>query len=235
MDIEKSHIYHIYNQGNNRQRVFFNHDNYILFLKKIKDYIIPHADILAWCLMPNHFHLMIYVHTQEIILLNANSLTPDFTNSLTPSEAISKKITKTPSDIRKIRTINDSIGLILRTYTRAINNQEKRSGSVFKSHTKAECVTKVNATTPSFFNSSFGAQINVRIPENEYPQVCFKYIHDNPVNAKLVTKPENWEFSSYMDYVGLRNGKLINRQRAKEFGLIFTDGLTSSETINNLK
>ena len=185
--------------------------------------------------MPNHFHLMIYVHTQEIIVLNANSLTPDLTNSLTPSEAISKKITKTPSDIRKIRTINDSIGLILRTYTRAINNQEKRSGSVFKSHTKAECVTKVNATTPSFFNSSFGAQINVRIPENEYPQVCFKYIHDNPVNAKLVTKPENWEFSSYMDYVGLRNGKLINRQRAKEFGLIFTVGLTFSETINNLK
>jgi putative transposase len=58
------------------------------------------------------------------------------------------------------------------------------------------------------------------LPEDDYPQVCFNYIHNNPVKAKLVQKVEEWEFSSAMDYAGLRKGKLINKKTAAEFGLI---------------
>jgi hypothetical protein len=36
MQFEESFIYHIYNQGNNRQKIFFNKENYIFFLKKNK-------------------------------------------------------------------------------------------------------------------------------------------------------------------------------------------------------
>ena len=61
MIIEPNHIYHIYNQGNNRQKIFFNRENYLYFLKKVKQHILPYADILAWCLMPNHFHLLVAV------------------------------------------------------------------------------------------------------------------------------------------------------------------------------
>jgi hypothetical protein len=35
-----------------------------------------------------------------------------------------------------------------------------------------------------------------------------RYIHLNPVAAGLVSKAEDWEFSSYRDYLGLRNGTL---------------------------
>jgi len=66
MNLEAGDLYHIYNQGNNRVRIFYSRENYFFFLKKIRTHIIPHADILAWCLMPNHFHLMAYVHTLEI-------------------------------------------------------------------------------------------------------------------------------------------------------------------------
>src|SRR5690606_19034612 len=45
---------------------FFSRENYLFFTKKIRTHILPHADILAWCLMPNHFHLMVYVHTPVI-------------------------------------------------------------------------------------------------------------------------------------------------------------------------
>jgi putative transposase len=41
----------------------------------------------------------------------------------------------------------------------------------------------------------------------------------NPVHAGLTNHPEDWEFSSFSDYFGIRNGKLINRDRANEFGL----------------
>ena len=61
MYFESGGIYHIYNQGNNRQVIFYNRKNYLFFLRKIRTHILPFADILAWCLMPNHFHLMVEV------------------------------------------------------------------------------------------------------------------------------------------------------------------------------
>ncbi|MDK2978647.1 MAG: REP-associated tyrosine transposase [Bacteroidales bacterium] len=50
MKFEKGYIYHIYNQGNNREKIFFNRENYWFFLKKVKIHIIPYSYILAWCL-----------------------------------------------------------------------------------------------------------------------------------------------------------------------------------------
>ena len=66
MHFEEGYIYHIYNQGNNKQRLFFNRDNYLFFLRKIKVHLLPYVDILAWCLMPNHFHLMVLVNSAEL-------------------------------------------------------------------------------------------------------------------------------------------------------------------------
>ncbi len=68
MYFEKSGIYHIYNQGNNKQKIFFCHENYLFFLKKIKNHVFSYADILAWCLMPNHFHIMVYVLETELLV-----------------------------------------------------------------------------------------------------------------------------------------------------------------------
>lgn len=203
MNFETGNLYHIYNQGNNRQKIFFLRENYLFFLNKIKNHILPHADIMAWCLMPNHFHLMLYVHDLEI--------------GVDSSEGVGSSEGVTPSDaLTKTRTLNESIGILLRSYTRAINKQENSTGSVFRKETKAECLTNANGITPSFY----GSHINVRIPEKEYPQACFNYIHQNPVKANLVKLPEEWEFSSYPDYSGMRDGKLINRARAAEFGLV---------------
>jgi putative transposase len=102
------------------------------------------------------------------------------------------------------------------------------SGSLFRSLTKAECLTKTSGFSPSFYNTSVGTKISIQLPERQYPQVCFEYIHNNPVKAKLVKRPEDWDFSSYKDYYGDRDGELINPERANEFGL-FSLGFTSSE------
>ena len=202
MLIEKGHIYHIYNQGNNRQKIFFNRENYFFFLGKMKEYIMPYADIMAWCLMPNHFHWMVYVRETDIFRSRGA------TQSRTPT--ISDNI-----------SFNKSIGILLASYTRAINNQENITGSLFREKTKAECLTAFNGITPSFYNTEFGTIMNITDPEKEYPQICFNYIHNNPVKAGLVKSAEDWEFSSFQDICGMRNGKLINRERINEFGLTF--------------
>jgi len=190
--------------------VFFNRENYLFFFEKIRKCILPHADILAWCLMPNHFHLMISVNQVSVAI--SELVTASDSEGFTSSETLTK-----PS---KMRTLNDSIGIILRSYSRIIQKQQKITGSLFQKETKALCLTEPQGISLAYFNSHFGMIGNLNLPETNYLNVCFNYIHANPVNDRLVSNPENWEFSSYRDYFCGRKGKLVNRELAKELGLI---------------
>ncbi len=69
--------YHIYNRGNNKAEIFKDSQDYLNFLKRLKLVIFPKAklkfesrlrisplpsnsfSLLSYCLMPNHFHLLI--------------------------------------------------------------------------------------------------------------------------------------------------------------------------------
>jgi putative transposase len=212
MHFETGHIYHIYNRGNNAQRIFFNRENSLFFLKKIKQYISPYTDILAWVLMPNHFHLMVYVNSVFVDV--ANFAGNDNTESLTQSETL---CIKNPP---KQRSLNDSIGIMLRTYARAIQKQEKLVGSLFQEHTKAICLTKPKEINFSWFNEDYELQDNLQNDQVDYAAVCFQYIHENPVKSRLCKSVVDWEFSSAPDYYGNRKGKLINKQRVSELGFI---------------
>jgi putative transposase len=208
MNFEEGRLYHLYNQGNQKQRIFFNRDNYLFFLSKIRRYILPYADILAWCLMPNHFHLMLYVTRLEINVEEKVDPVPN-----------SEGFTRSEARTAKRRTLNQSIGLLLRSYTRAINRQQGISGSLFRKETKAECLNSNDCIQPAFFNTSSGTIVNVPSLDKEYPQICFDYIHSNPVCAGLVNRVEEWEFSSARDYFSKRGGTLVEKEIAKEFGI----------------
>jgi putative transposase len=51
-----------YNRGNQSQTIFPQKRNYDFFLKKAKKELCPFVDIIAYCLMPNHFHFLIHTH-----------------------------------------------------------------------------------------------------------------------------------------------------------------------------
>lgn len=202
MNFEPSGIYNIYNQGNNRQVIFYNHDNYLFFIQKIRNHIQPFGNILAWCLMPNHFHLMMEV-TASMGLAQSHLTSRGAALSGNPA-----------------KDLNHSIGILLASYTRAINIQENTSGSLFRQKTKAICLNELNEISSNWF-TSFGSTImNVHIPEYQYMQVCFNYIHANPVKSALVKKPEEWKYSSYADLKGIRNGTLVDKKRVIELGLV---------------
>jgi putative transposase len=109
---------------------------------------------------------------------------------------------------------------MLRSYTRAINKQESFSGKLFREATKAECLNPESGITPSFIKLNGITTVIQSEPEEQYPQICFNYIHNNPVKAKLVKDATSWEFSSAKDYAELRQGTLINKEKAKEFVVI---------------
>lgn len=221
MQLEKNYIYHIYNQGNNRRKIFYIRDNYLFFIEKIRTYVIPYADIFAWCLMPNHFHLMVHVREIELPVATPSQ---GFTRSqpcmgFTPSETHTGGTLGTPSETLtgRSRTFNDSIGIMLRSYTRAINKQENFTGSLFRKETKAECVNCPKGLAPAYLTKDGITKINVENQQKQYPQICFNYIHQNPLKAGLVNNPVEWEYSSAPEYAGLRNWELVNKNVAGEY------------------
>ena len=192
MHYTKDTIYHIFNQGNNKQNIFFERENYLFFLKKIRKHLSPHAEILCYCLMPNHFHLLIVPKEKGLEL----------------SKAI--KPSKSGENIYQ-QNLSHQIGVMISGYTKAINKRYNRSGSLFRGKTKAkdgfidDLITIDGKRRNLFFRLT-----------NDYAIRCFHYIHDNPSAAKLCELPEQWEFSSARDYKGIRNGTLCNQILAKK-------------------
>jgi REP element-mobilizing transposase RayT len=59
--IEPGYYYHIYNRGINRTTIFSEDIHYYRFITLCKKYLNQKMDILAYCLLPNHFHFLVYI------------------------------------------------------------------------------------------------------------------------------------------------------------------------------
>ena len=108
----KGNYYHIYNRGNNGIDLFIDNENHVHFLRLYEKYINPIADTFAWCLMKNHFHILVYLKEDNEI--NRNELTYstiDIPKEINPSKQFSH---------------------LFNAYSQAINKRYKRTGSLFE-------------------------------------------------------------------------------------------------------
>ena len=114
MFFEEDRIYHIFNRGNDRRQTFYTSRNYEYFLDKIGKEVYPYANILAYCLMPNHFHLLIRAKDIGCQQYEMSG------NVQTSMQVLSKKI-----------------GIVLGSYTHGINKFYGKTGSLWQQKTKA--------------------------------------------------------------------------------------------------
>ncbi len=63
--LKPGHYYHIYNRGNNRENIFYEERNYRYFLELYRKYIMPVCDTFAYCLMRNHFHILVRIKEEQ--------------------------------------------------------------------------------------------------------------------------------------------------------------------------
>ncbi len=64
----KGTCYHIYNRGHNKQTIFLSNNDFTRYLTRLKEYLKKHpVTLLAYCLMPNHIHLIISQDDEEPI------------------------------------------------------------------------------------------------------------------------------------------------------------------------
>ena len=102
--------YHIYNRGNNGTDIFFEERNYRYFLKLYERYIQPIAETFAYCLLPNHFHFLVRIRTDE-----------ERTSAILGAHPVLSTL-KPP-----YRLFNN----MFTAYSKAINKAYQRTGSLF--------------------------------------------------------------------------------------------------------
>ena len=62
----KNTYHHLYNRGANKSDIFLNREDYLFFLRRLREYKVRYSiDVLCYCLMPNHFHLFVKQLTHE--------------------------------------------------------------------------------------------------------------------------------------------------------------------------
>jgi len=113
MHYEADSLYHVYNRGNNGQQLFFRPEHYHHFLRLVRQYIAPRANLLAYCLMPNHSHLLLQP------ALAGTLPTPNSTSTTT-------------------QPLSRGIARLLSTYGQGLNQELGRQGSVFQPKTKGK-------------------------------------------------------------------------------------------------
>jgi putative transposase len=97
--------YHIYNRGVNRENIFREERNYAYFLKLYAQYIEPVAETYAYCLLRNHFHLLVRIRDEETLKVSETF------RVLNPSHQFSN---------------------LFNAYAKAINKAYDRTGSLFQ-------------------------------------------------------------------------------------------------------
>jgi putative transposase len=108
-------FYHIYNHAVGNENLFKKHDNFIFFLNRYNKYISPVAKTFSYCLMPNHFHILIQVRDEKTIRLLAKNDDDEF-------------------DFHKF--IMQQLSNFLNSYAKAFNKQHNRRGALFLDFTR---------------------------------------------------------------------------------------------------
>ena len=155
-DYAPEQYYHIYNRGARRLSIIREKENYFFILKKVKQYCIKYQlTIIAYCLMPNHYHFLV---RQD----------GEYRAGLLPQR-------------------------VFNSYTKAYNKRYDHSGTLFEGPYEA-----------------------IHVDTYNYLLHLCRYIHANPVKDGLVAGLEDWEFTNYAEFIGTREGTLIDNEFVKD-------------------
>lgn len=217
----QGNYYHIFNRGNNRCNLFEQPAEYEHFLWLYDKYITPVADTLAWALMRNHFHLLVYIKKDVVYkytIETLNRISPDkiryeehkwetidadLSASLRPDK-VRLKMMNNSGDFNADRS-KDAVRFrkpipyrhfshLFNAYSRYLQTRNGRTGNLFERPFKRK-----------------------QIDSEEYLKRVILYIHNNPVHHGFCTHPLEYPWSSYLSCVSGKPTKLKRVEVLKLF------------------
>jgi putative transposase len=172
--------YHIYNRGTNRENIFIEERNYEYFIRLYRKHIEPVAQTFAYCLLRNHFHLLVRIKAEEEIFPSTSKALQVFStneelavqNGSARNHAGPSRKPLGPEYIKQYPSKKFSD--FFNAYAKAINKAYDRTGSLFQHPFGRVMVTSER----QFWN-------------------VIAYIHQNPQKHKFVKDFREWKYSSY--------------------------------------
>src|SRR5690554_5120880 len=182
--------YHIYNHANGDENLFREQKNYEYFLEKYKQHISPIAETIAWCLMPNHFHLLVKIKTEEEIVAAFSSTNPP---STFPPLTFPKFQTLEKLGLEKFKRLEKFKKLD--TLESKSNFLSKQFANFFSSYTQS--FNKVYGRRGSLFLKNFKRK---EILDENYLRNLILYIHLNPLKHGFTNDILDWKWNSYQSF-----------------------------------
>ena len=109
--LEPGGYYHIFNRGNNRDDIFYYPGNYPYFLRRYDHYLSNYLGTYCFCLLSNHFFLLVRIKPEAFVLQHANR----------------RKFNGSASQI-----VSERLRRFFLSYSKSINKQTGRTGSLFQ-------------------------------------------------------------------------------------------------------
>lgn len=142
-------IYHVFNRANDPNVLFRSDANYYYFLKLVKKYIEPIAEMYAYCLLPNHFHFVVRIRDEKELSENLLKIH----EAILTQEQATKKVIQEFSNF-------------LNAYAKAYNAMYRRRGALFLHNFKYDELDFDDAVEQAVFevynNPSFHFQAKER-------------------------------------------------------------------------
>lgn len=110
-------VFHLYNRSNDRRPLYLDHWSYINFLCRVQKNFADCAHLLGYCLMPNHFHLLI---------CPVDEVTRDLRYDGKPLGALPNA------------AISEAVRRTLMGHTKSYNYRQGTTGSRYQQHTRCK-------------------------------------------------------------------------------------------------
>ncbi|MEZ5046960.1 MAG: transposase [Chitinophagaceae bacterium] len=188
--LQAEFIYHIYNHANGNENLFRIDENYRYFLEKYNFYISPIAYTYCYCLMPNHFHLLIKIKPVKDIIQNSTWEKFQLNKNIQRLESM-------PKEELFAKFLSQQFSNLFNSYSKSYNKMYNRKGSLFIPRFKFKLIDN----------------------ENYYTRIIH-YIHANPIHHNFVTKIEDWKWSSYSSFFSAKKTQLNKKDVVDWFGNI---------------
>lgn len=180
------HYYHIYNHAVGNDNLFREPQNYYYFLDKFKQFLEGWVTVYTFCLLPNHFHLL--VKTNEMKHSEMNPM-------------ISKNINKLYSDM-----VSKQFNRLFKSYSQSINKFYSRRGSLFMQNFK-----RIEVETDDYF-----VALVLYIHFNPINHGLTKYLEDwefSSYSEILYPEPGNISCNKVLDWFGNKDTFELLHQR----------------------
>ena len=186
--LENGKYYHIYNRGNNGIDLFYETENYNHFLRLYEKYIDPVTETFAWCLMKNHFHILVYIKE--------------------PNEIDTTKLEYSSTDKPKTVNASKQFSNLFNAYTLAMNKRYNRTGSLFEKNFKRKIVSSENYFQKLIFYIH-NNPIHHRFAEHivEYPWTSYGTI----ISTKQTKLQRNRVIESFNDLENFKQYHSLNQ------------------------